>query len=137
AVPMSSWVTRLSRVRKETPMARSQRISFILLALLAVSTAGRPAFAQVRTCPQIEPYLTIVGVSNGVQNSVDQATLDIGGCVTLHFVVVLQPGGAKDVTLDPNTHYFSLYGHFTAKNVFCVSTADCNKQFPVYAVYHD
>jgi hypothetical protein len=108
----------------------------MLLSLLWLGAGGRPAAAQ-SACPQIEPYLTIASVSNGVQDSSDQASLNFGGCVTLRLVVVRQPGGPQNVTLDPNTRYFSSYGTFTSKNVLCVSVADCGKQFPVYAVYHD
>lgn len=90
-------------------------------------------------CPQLEPSFSIAGVTNGTQTSADQATVNVGGCVTLKLLIGAQPGGTTDVTQSANTTFTTnpTQGHLTSKNVWCATAADCNHQFPIYAIYHD
>src|SRR5262249_12966711 len=128
-------------IHKEGRMVRRGVINSSL-ALLLFCLIGRPGAAQ--QCPQFETLLTIAGVTGGTQNSPDQATLSAGGCVTLR-VIVTRPSGSTitstDVTTSPNTKFFTdpARGTFSGPNgsVFRVSTAECNRQFPVYVRYTD
>jgi len=105
--------------------------------LVALATTAKPSSAQ--GCPQIEPRFTIASVTNGVQDSVDQAHVNVGGCVTLSLIIVPEPGTPFDASLSANTTFTTnpTQGHFTSKNVWCALASDCNKQFPIYAIYHD
>jgi hypothetical protein len=125
------------------------RLSFfrlLLYCLLALLLPGRPGAAQSGSCPQVEPYLSIAAV-NGVATSgslgqPDQATVPVGGCVALRFIVVRQSGTtstASDVTNDPNTSFSTspAQGSFSTRNSFCAAAGDCNQDITIYGVYHD
>src|SRR5438067_41024 len=110
-------------IYKEGRMVRRGVINSSL-ALLLFCLIGRPGAAQ---CPQFETLLSIAGVTGGIQNSSDQATLSVGGCVTLRVIVTRQSGAtitSTDVTTSPNTRFFTdpARGSFSGANgsVFCV-----------------
>jgi len=104
--------------------------------LLALATTAKPGTAQ---CPQNEPRFTIASVTNGVLDSVDQAHVNVGGCVTLRLIIVPEPGTPFDASLGANTTFTTnpTQGHFTSKNVWCADTTDCDKEFPIYAIWRD
>jgi len=121
-----------------------------LVATVHITVVPCPVVAPAPGCPQLEPLVSIEEVTNGTINSRDQATLNVGGCVELELRIVSEPGGAvTEVTDSPNTTFVSPgRGIITSdtdggtsetgeKNIFCATVADCNHQFPVYAIYHD
>jgi hypothetical protein len=125
----------------------SKRLAVVTLALLALGATAKPGSAQFG-CPQIEPYLSVATI-NGTPTSgslglPDQVRLNAGQCITLRMVITKQSGATitmQDVTTDPNTRFFTnpVHGTFSGTNgsTYCVSTADCNLEYPIYGVYHD
>src|SRR5438874_446530 len=112
---------------------------FMLLGLLLLGSAPLAVQAQ---CPQVEINLTVLSVTGGTQNSIDQATLNVGGSVTLRLIITRRSGTtstATDESTSTNTTFFTdpARGLFTAKNVFQATAAQCNLQFPIYARFHD
>jgi len=106
--------------------------------LLALATTAKPGATQ--GCPQNEPRFTIAsGTGGAILTSMDQATVPAGGCITLKLIIVPEPGTPFDASLSPNTTFTTnpTQGHFASKNVWCADTTDCNKQFPIYAIWRD
>jgi len=110
-----------------------------LVATVQITVAPCPIAPAKPGCPQLEPSFSITGVTNGTQNAVDDANVNVGGCVTLRLLIVSEPGGAVDKTFSPNTQFTTnpTQGFFSSKNVWCALPSDCNKEFPIYAIYSD
>jgi len=129
---------------------RSKLARGLALTLFALAAAVRPGGAQTQTgpCPQIEPYLSIASIggtaTSGGLGHPDQASINVGTCVSLRLVVVRQSGSTittQDVTNDPNTTFFTSpsRGTFSGTNgsVWCATAAECNLEFPIYGQYLD
>jgi hypothetical protein len=116
--------------------------------LFALAVAARASMAQ--TCPQVdirESIAAIGGVStngNPVVGLPDQASINLGTCVTLQLVIIRQTGSVittEDVTTNSNTHFFTdpARGTFSGPNgsVWCPTSAECNLEFPIYGTFFD
>lgn len=119
----------------------SASIFSAIVALPLLAILARPGWAQ---CPQVEINVSIASVSSGTLNASDQATLNVGGSVTLQLFITRRSGTTSTTTnetLNPNTTFFTSpsRGTFSGPNgsVFTATAADCNLQFPIYARFHD
>jgi hypothetical protein len=63
----------------------------------------------------------------------DQVTIDIDDCISLTYRVRFNDGSVVDVTLDPNTTFFTDPSQGTlVGNSFCATEEECDKIFTIY-----
>ena len=106
------------------------------------SRAGRRC-----ACPGAElPYVTggrlAFCMDNGRVDLGQQVTAHVGQNVFLCLHVNLSDGSVANVTQNGNTSYSVGTGtgyirHFELVELYVPPAADANKQFPLYAIYHD
>jgi hypothetical protein len=117
------------------------------LTLFALAFAAPARLAQA-DCPQVDIRESIAAIGStqtqGTLGLPDQASINIGTCITLKLVIIRQTGSIitmQDVTTDPNTHFSTnpARGTFSGPNgsVWCPTTAECNLEFPIYGTFYD
>jgi hypothetical protein len=108
------------------------------LSIALTARSSPPAGATTDTCAYVTGGREDFCNQNTTGDFGQQITVHVGGtaCVCLH--VRLSNGQVPDVTTSANTNYFSGgHGTFSPKQCYHAVAADANKQFPIYATYHD
>ena len=87
-----------------------RKLVSVLFALLGLPLLGSAPHAAWAQCPQVEINLTVASVSGGTLNSIDQATLNVGGSVTLQLFITRRSGTTSTTTNEtasPNATFFT------------------------------
>ena len=126
-------------VSQATHKAALLCLSAVLVTALALAAAA-PARAQ--NCPYVTGGRLAFCMDNGRVDLGQQVTAHVGQNVFLCLHVNLSDGSVANVTQNGNTSYSVGTGtgyirHFELVELYVPPAADANKQFPLYAIYHD
>jgi len=121
ATPIQATIDQQSAIIDTISVAPPTQIQASEIAQLIVPSTNADMYVE-----------SIGGAAN--TGSRDQVTVHLGQCVNLRLTVKFRTGPFVDVTNDPDTIFFldPPRGTFSAKNMWCPTSADVDKALTIY-----